>query len=169
MFQNKDFTSKKQWRFTMQQDKLGQYYNIDFEKIININDLFMIMEITFPMYNFSIQYNQDIYEKTYNTNIDTFHIWITIQDLKEDDIYYFEDIKLRTLFYISNECSFDKNQIIKFCNDLSQKLDSKIYISMEDIEENTFSLNYCSVWCIDNNKMRIMFDAQEFFDDYPSQ
>lgn len=153
----------------MQQDKLGEYYNLDFEKNININDLFMIMEITFPMYNFSIQYNQDIYEKIYNTDIDTFYIWITIQDLKEDDIYYFEDIKLRTLFYISNECSFDKSQIIKFCNDLSQKLDSKIYISMEDIEENTFSLNYCSVWCIGNNEMKIMFDAQEFFDDYPSQ
>ena len=39
----------------------------------------MIMEITFPMYNFSIQYNQDIYEKIYNTDIDTFYIWITIK------------------------------------------------------------------------------------------
>ena len=25
-------TSRKQWRVTMQQDKLGEYYNLDFEK-----------------------------------------------------------------------------------------------------------------------------------------
>ncbi len=153
----------------MQQDNFGEYYNIDFEKIININDLYVVMEIAFPMCNFSIQYNQDIYEKTYDTNTDIFYIWITIQDLKEDDIYCFDDIKLRALLYISNECNFDKNQIIKFCNELSQKFDSKIYISIEDIEENSWSFSYCSVWCIDNDKRKIMFDAQEFFDNCQNQ
>lgn len=153
----------------MQQDKTGEYYNIDFENCIDIDALIHLIQLKFPKCNLSVRYNQEAYESIHDTNTGIFNVWITLEDLKEDNIYYFSDVKLRCLLYVSNEYNFSNNQIIKFLHDLSMKLHSKIYIPMEDVEENLCSFSYYSIWCIDNDKRKIMFDAQEFFDDCQNQ
>ncbi len=47
---------------------------------------------------------------------------------------------------------------------MSKVLQSKIYIAMDDVEQNLPSFSYYSAWCLDGDKMKIVFDAQEFCD-----
>ena len=45
----------------MRQDKINEYYNIDFEKHINIHNLMFFMSNKFKNCNISIRYNQEKY------------------------------------------------------------------------------------------------------------
>lgn len=149
----------------MNQDNINEYYNIDFEKNINIHHLKDFILDKFQDFNISIRYNQDNYEIINNNSYDKFNICISLLDLKTGEIYDFVDIKIRGVMYIDMKYNFYSNKIIKLFNEMSKALQSKIYIPMDDIEQNLSNFSYCSVRCIEGDRMKIMFDAQEFFDD----
>lgn len=148
---------------------MNEYYNIDFEKNINLDQLKDFMINKFPEHNISINYNQELYEIIHDKNSNKFKIWVSLNDLKTGEIDDFLDVKIRSIWYISIECKLDANKIIKLLHEMTTIIQSKIYISMEDIEQNKSSFSYYSVWCLDGDTMKIMFDAQEFFDDCKSQ
>ena len=153
----------------MNQDDINEYYNIDFENIIDIGMLHTFMKEKFNKFNIQIKYNKFIYEIINDKNINFFHIWISLEELKSNGIYFFNDIKVRATLFIDRECNFDSKKIIKLFYYMSQKLNSKIYIMMEDIEKNLSELSCFCAWCIDKYKRKIMFDSQEFYDDYKSK
>lgn len=152
----------------MRQDKINEYYNIDFEKHINIHNLMFFMSNKFKNCNISIRYNQDNIE-IINNNYNDFNICVYFDDLKTGEVYDFLDVKIRGIMYIDTGYNFDSSKIIKLLSEMSKTFQSKIYVSMDDIEKTPSSFSYFSVWCIDGDKMKIMFDTQEFFDDCKNQ
>ena len=146
----------------MQQDELDGYYNIDFENEFNINELKDLMIKIFPNSNILIESDNETIEHRHND--EKFDVWMSIYYLKTDDVYDFKDVKIRALLYVWTELKISSFYIMSFLQKVSEKFNTKIYVPMEDVEKVSFSLDYCSTWCIDNDKSKIVFDVEEFFD-----
>lgn len=123
----------------MQQDKFDGYYNIDFEIEININDLKNLLIERFPKSNIFIRGDDGELEHRYNNG--KFDVWMSVYHLKTDGIYDYEDVKTTTTLEIWQGFQVSPLDIMNFIQELSKKLDSKIYILMMDVEKVSFSFS----------------------------
>ncbi len=148
----------------MQQDKFDGYYNIDFEHEINVNDLRDFLIERFPTTNILIESDDETIEHWGNHDNDKFDIYMSVVYLETDGVYDFEDAKTRLVLEISDVLQVSPLDIMMFLQNISQKINSKIYVLMTDVEKVSFSFSDYSFWCIDNDKRKVVFDAEEFCD-----
>lgn len=150
----------------MQQDEFDGYYNITFEYEVSLNDFKELLIENFPTSNIFIRCFNDneTIEHSHNHDKDKFDVWMDVFYLKAKGVYDFEDVKTRVELELSDELQILPWQVMEFLQAFSKKVHSKIYVLMTDVEKVSFSFSDCSFWCIDNNKRKIVFDAEEFFD-----
>ncbi|PNK61593.1 hypothetical protein [Psychrobacter sp. FDAARGOS_221] len=147
----------------MQQDKLYGYYNIDFEKEMNINDFEKLLIKKFPTCNIHIESEDETIEHCFNNDNDKFEIWMTVGYLKTDGIYDFEDVKIRVMLDIMTDFEVRPIEVIIALKEVSRKFNTKIYIPMQDVDKGaSFTYSDYTFWCIDNDKRKIVFDSEEF-------
>ncbi len=148
----------------MQQDKFDGYYNIDFEHEINVNDLKALLIENFPTSNIFIRNEDETIEHFYNHDKDTFDVWMSVEYLKTDGVYDFGDVRTSVVLEIWSGLQFSPFKVMEFLHAFSKKVNTKIYVLMTDVEKVSFSFSDYSFWCIDNDKRKIVFEAEEFCD-----
>lgn len=146
------------------------YYNIDFELKITIEHLKDFFIQFFSKSNIGIFHNSECFSHYCDNKIDEkFDVCLSITDLTSNGIDDFKDIKSRTLLCVPNDLNLTARNIVNLLHFLSKALPSKIYISMTDLEPSQSSIFDFCFWCIDGNKRKIMFDVQEYYDDFSCQ
>lgn len=148
----------------MQFNNFDGYYNIDFQEIPDCNILADIISKYFVGCCIEIFYNDTVIRNNNCVSEQEFFVHLKMNDLKEQNHYIYQDIKIRAVLIIDKNLEYDQDIIWKILKEMAKIFDMNVYVSFDDIEPVILDwTGYCS-WCIDSKSIRMVFDAEEFGD-----
>lgn len=152
----------------MQFNNFDGYYNINFQEIPDCNILAGIISKYFVGCCIEIFYNDVVIKNNNCVSEQEFFVHLNMNDLKEQNHYIYQDIKIRALLIIDKNLEYEQNVVYDILKEIAKVFDMKVYVSFNDIEPVILDwTGYCS-WCIDSKGARMVFDAEEFGDFSPT-
>ena len=133
-----------------------RYLNIDFEKEVDFKKLINSFLIRFDEFKVAIGINFKLSSNIKEEDEKAKIFW----DISEIDGY--ADIKLRSQIEFSEDIELPLDEFILWLHIISINLDSKIFVEIEMLEN---PIEYSVAWCIDGKTRKLVFDAEEHFED----